>query len=164
MLRKIILGLCFLFCIISSPAFADSAPITEQEAKEVEAFFDDYINAANTYQEDLMERYTKDADIKRVVIKPNGTKETVDIPMDRYKKELKRGKTTAKLVKYTNKYLNRKLEKLSESTFKLKAKRFPMKDKKGLDAEFTIVKTPDGYKISEEKMETTVQRFLSEKN
>ena len=39
-----------------------------------------------------------------------------------------------------------------------------MKDKKGLDAEFTIVKTPEGYKISEEKMETTVQRFLSEKN
>ena len=41
--------------------------------------------------------------------------------------------------------------------------RIPFKDKKGLNAEFKVIKTPNGYKISEEKMETNVQRFLSEK-
>ena len=154
MIKKIISGLCF-FIIAISPSLADSAPITDKEIKEIEQFFNSYINSANTYKNNFIDHYSKDAVIERVVIKPDGTKQTVSIPMKRYIKELKLGRKTAKLIRYKNFYTNKKYEKISM--------RIPFKDKKGLNAEFKVIKTPNGYKISEEKMETNVQRFLSEK-
>lgn len=162
MLKKIILGLCFL-AFNFMPAFADSAPISDKEIKEIEEFFNSYVDSANNYKEDLINYYIENANIERIVIKPNGKNETVKIPMKRYKKELIKGKIAAKFVNYKNRYENRKYEKLSDSIYKIKTKRYPMKDKKGLNAEFTITKTPNGLKISSEKMETTVQRFLEEK-
>lgn len=163
MFKKIILGLCFLFCSIFNLAFADSAPISNDEIKEIENFFNLYVNSANSYDDNLINYYFEDAQIKRVVIKPNGDREDVIIPMDRYKKELNKGKMAAKLAKYKNKYLNKRYEKIGEATYRIKALRYPRNDKIGLNAEFQIVKTPLGYKISKEEMETTVQRFLNEK-
>ena len=162
MCKRIILGLCFLACSIF-PVLADSAPISESEIKEVEAFFNSYVNSANNYEDVLGELYTSNANIERVVIKSNGEKKSVIIPFERYKKELKKGKTTAKLVRYKNRYENKRYEKISDSIYKVKTKRFPRNDKIGLNAEFTITRTPSGLKISGEKMETTVQRFLEEK-
>lgn len=162
-MKRIILGLCFLAFINITPVFADSAPITEKEIKEVEQFFDSYVDSANNYKDDLVEKYTENADIERVVIKPDGTKESVKIPMARYIKELKLGKRTAQLVNYKNTYSNNKYEKIDDNKYKIKTTRTPFKDKKGLKAEFTVTKTTDGYKISAESMETNVQRFLSEK-
>ncbi len=163
MFKRFILCLCFLVYANTLPAFCDSAPITESEANEVEKFFDSYVDSANNYKDDLVSHYTDDAKIVRVVIKPDGTKQPVTIPMPRYINELKKGKITAKLVKYKNTYTNKKYEKMSDSEFKINAKRFPFKDKTGLKAEFIVIKTPNGFKIKEEKMETNVQRFLSEK-
>lgn len=163
MFKKIILGLCFSVFLFTSTAFADSAPITDKEAREVEQFFNSYVNSANNYKDDLISHYSKDAKIERVVIKPDGTKESVVIPMDRYVKELKIGRKTARLVKYKNTYTNKKYEKLGNNEYKIKTTRIPFRDKKGLGAEFTVVKTPSGYKISSESMETNVQRFLTEK-
>ena len=162
MFKQIILGLCFLLCTSNLIAHADSAPITKQEALEIETFFNSYINSANNYSDDFITHYTDNAEITRVVLKPNGTKETVIIPMDRYKKELNKGKITARLVKYKNRYLNKRYEKLADSTYKIKTLRYPRNDKNGLNAEFTIIRTPNGYKISKEIMETNVQRFLDE--
>lgn len=163
MFKKIILGLCFLFSSIVNFVLADSAPISNDEIKEIENFFNSYVDSANSYDDDLINYYFDDAKIKRVVIKPNGDREDVIIPMDRYKKELSKGKMVAKLAKYKNKYLNKRYEKIGEATYKIKALRYPRNDKIGLNAEFQIVKTPLGYKISKEEMETTVQRFLDEK-
>ncbi len=163
MFKRIILGLCFLAFFNLLPVFADSAPISQKEIAEVEKFFNSYVNSANNYQDDLVNHYNKNAKIKRVVIKPDGTKETVTIPMERYIKELKIGKKTAQLVNYKNTYTNRRYEKTGDNEYKIKTARIPFRDKKGLNAEFKVVRTPKGMKISEETMETTVQKFLSEK-
>lgn len=162
MIKRIILGLCFLACTMTY-TLADSAPITEKEAAEVENFFNSYVESANNYKDDLINHYTNDAKIERIVIKPNGEKETVEIPLERYKKELKLGKITAKLVNYKNKYSNNKYEKIEDNKFKIKTKRTPMNDKNSLNAEFIVTKTQDGLKISSESMETTVQKFLENK-
>ena len=162
MIKKIISGLCF-FVICIAPVFADSAPITDKEIKEIEKFFNSYINSANTYKDNFIDHYAKDAKIERVVIKPDGTKEKVEIPMKRYIKELKLGRKTAKLVRYKNFYTNKKYEKIGDDEYNITSMRIPFKDKKGLSAEFKVIKTPKGFKISEETMETNVQRFLSEK-
>lgn len=162
-MKRIILGLCFLAFLGVTPAFADSAPITDKEAREVEQFFDSYVDSANNYKDDLIDKYSQNADIERVVIKPDGSRESVKIPMERYVKELKTGKKTAKLVNYKNTYTNKKYEKVSDNEYKIKTTRIPFKDKKGLKAEFIVTRTPKGFKITGESMETNVQRFLSEK-
>ena len=161
-MKKILLGLCFL---AFSPIFvlADSAPISEIETKEVEAFFNSYVDSANNYKDDIQSKYDRKAVIKRVVIKPDGTKQTVVIPLDRYFKELKAGKNTAKLVNYKNTYTNKKYEKLGKDEYKVKTTRIPFKDKKGLNAHFIVKRTKNGLKISEESMETNVQKFLKAK-
>lgn len=161
MTKKFLSGLCFLFFISTMQVFAASAPISEQEAKEVEKFFNSYITSANNYKDDLIDHYDSNAIIERIVIKPDGTKESVKIPMPRYTKELRLGKRTAKLVNYKNRYINKKYEKISDNEYKIKTKRIPMRDKTGLNAEFTITRTPEGLKISHEAMETTVQKFLN---
>ncbi len=163
MFKKIIAGLCFSLAVTFAPVYADSAPITEAEAKEVEQFFDSYVDSANNYKDDLIDKYTEDAKIERVVIKPDGTKEAVEIPMDRYVRELKIGKKTAKLVNYKNTYTDKKYSKTGDNEYKIKTLRIPFKDKEGLAAEFTVIKTPNGLKIAEESMETNVQRFLNAK-
>jgi len=146
-----------------TPAFATSAPITAAEAKEVENFFNQYITSANNYEDDLINLYDPNAKIERVVIKKDGSKQSVFIPMQRYIKELKIGRKTAKLVNYKNRYINKKYEKIGDGEYKIKTKRIPFRDKTGLNAEFTVKRTPGGLKISHESMETTVQKFLNAK-
>lgn len=162
MIKKIILGLCFLAFLTPQTVFADSAPISKKEIKEVEQFFNTYIYSANNYKDDLIDKYTQNAEIERVVIKPDGTKQAVDIPMQRYIKELKLGRKTAKLLGYKNTYINKKYIKTGDNEYKIITTRIPFRDKEGLNAEFDVVKTPDGLKIAKESMETTVQRFLKE--
>ncbi len=162
MIKKIILGLCFLAFLTPLTAFSDSAPISKKEIKEVEQFFNTYIYSANNYKDDLIDKYTQNAEIERVVIKPDGTKQAVDIPMQRYVKELKLGRKTAKLIGYKNTYINKKYLKTGDNKYKILTTRIPFRDKNGLKAEFDVVKTPDGLKIAKESMETTVQRFLKE--
>jgi len=164
MIKQIISGLCFLaLSFLTAPVFADSAPITESERIEVENFFNSYIDSANNYRDDLVDKYKEDAKIIRVVIKPNGNKVPVVIPTKRYFDELKFGQKTARLVNYKNKYTNKEYLKTGENQYKILATRTPRQDKEGLNAEFTVIKTPDGLKIAEESMETTVQKFLKAK-
>ena len=163
MFKQIIAGLCFLVFVNITPVFADSAPITEKEAEEIEEFFNSYVDSANNYKDDLVDKYAENAKIERVVIKPDGSKQAVRIPMERYIKELKIGKKTAKLVNYKNTYTNRKFLKTGDNEYKIKTIRIPFKDKTGLSAEFKIIKTKNGLKIAEESMETNVQKFLDAK-
>ncbi len=133
------------------------------ELQDVQDFFENYIKAANSYSKTVTDFYLPDAKIIRVVLKPEGDTQSVDFPMERYKKELKKGQPLARLAKYKNKYTDKKFEKLSSGDYKISAMRTPSGDKKALPFYFIVTKTDDGWKVKEESMQTTVQKFLTSK-
>ncbi len=137
-------------------AFAD-------ELQDVQDFFENYIKAANSYSKTVTDFYLPDAKIIRVVLKPEGDTQSVDFPMERYKKELKKGQPLARLSKYKNKYTDKKFEKLSNGDYKISALRTPNGDKRALPFYFIVTKTEEGWKVKEESMQTTVQKFLTSK-
>ncbi len=154
MFKKIIMLLLPLFVFVPS-AFAD-------EVQDVQAFFNSFVNASNTYATNIPNYYVKNAKIVRVVYKPDGTKQAVVIPFDRYLQELKKGAALARTVRYKNRYENQKVTKVGND-YKLSAIRIPRNDKSGLPAYFIITKTQNGWKIKEESMGTNVQKFLEAK-
>lgn len=154
MFKKLILSLALLLGFTFA-AWAD-------EVQEVQQFFDSFVNASNTYATNLPSYYVPNAKIVRVVHKPDGTKQPVVIPFDRYLLELKKGAALAKTVRYKNRYENQKVTKVGND-YKLSAIRIPRNDKTGLPASFIITKTPQGWKIKEESMGTNVQKFLNAK-
>lgn len=154
MFKKLILSLALLLGFTFA-AWAD-------EVQEVQQFFDSFVNAANTYSTNLPNYYVNNAKIVRVVYKPDGTKQSVIIPFDRYLSELSKGAALAKTVRYKNRYENQKVTKVGND-YKLSAIRIPRNDKTGLPASFIITKTPQGWKIKEESMGTNVQKFLNAK-
>lgn len=154
MFRKLILFLCLFFAAI---------PSYSSDLGEVETFFESYVNAANSYSKDVVNYYLNDAKIIRVVLKKDGTTQAVSFPMERYRDELIKGQKFAKVAKYKNTYVNRNFEKLEDGNYKITASRIPNRDKTGLPFYFIVTKTDDGWKIKEESMETTVQKFLTSK-
>ncbi len=154
MFKKLILSLALLLGFTFA-AWAD-------EVQEVQQFFDSFVNAANTYSTNLPNYYVNNAKIVRVVYKPDGTKQSVIIPFDRYLSELSKGAVIAKTVKYKNTYINKKFTKVGND-YKITATRIPRNDKTGLSAYFIVTKTPNGWKVKEESMGTKVQKFLDAK-
>ncbi|MBR2069019.1 MAG: hypothetical protein IJ877_04570 [Candidatus Gastranaerophilales bacterium] len=134
-------------------AFAD-------DKQDVLNTFEKYVNAANSYSNDIPNYYTKDARIIRVVNKKEGGQKAVLIPFDRYLKELSSHAILAKTVKYKNRYENRKISK-TNGDYKISATRIPRNDKTGLPCHFIFTKTDSGWKIKEESMTTNVQTFLN---
>jgi|GEM_PF-1086827 len=149
------LMLCFA-AVFAAKAFA-------ADVEEVKKFFNSFTSALNSYSADVPDYFTNDAKIYRVVIKKDGTKESVQVPFDRYVSELNKGKIGAKLVGYTNRFENISVTKSDAKNFKLTAKRFPMDDTKGTDVTYVITDTGNGLKIKSESWDTTVQKFLNEK-
>lgn len=132
------------------------------ETKDVKCFFDSYVDAANSYSCDYFDYYTNNAKIIRVVEKPDGTEEVVNIPLERYKAEAKKTSKLAKLRKYKNKYLNVKILQQGND-YKIVAMRMPSTSDYKIPAYFIIGKDCDGnWKIKEESMNTRVQRFLNQ--
>ena len=154
MFKKIIILFVCVFAFLQQ-AYAD-------DLADVQSFFNSFVSASNTYSTNLPYYYVPNAKIIRVVHKPDGTKQSVIIPFERYLSELKKGAALAKTVGYKNRYDNQKITK-SGNDYKLSAIRIPRNDKTGLEAYFIITKTPRGWKIKEESMGTTVQRFLNAK-
>ncbi len=146
----------FLMTIFIAPSFAD-------ELQDVQTFFDNYVKAANSYSKSVTDFYLPDAKIIRVVQKPDGTLQSVDFPMERYKKELSKGLRLAKLSRYKNTYTNKSFKKLDDGDYKISAIRTPNRDKAGLPFYFIVTNTKDGWKVKEESMQTTVQKFLTSK-
>lgn len=146
----------FALSFCTHGAFAD-------ELEDVQMFFENYVNAANSYSKAVVNFYLPDAKIIRVVQKPDNTMQTVDFSMQRYKSELKKGQSLARLSRYKNAYTERKFEKLSDGDYKISALRTPNDDKKALPFYFIVTKTNDGWKVKEEFMTTTVQKFLTSK-
>lgn len=148
----------FCFFIFSLILFC--FPIFASEVGDVRLFFDNYVNDANSYSKSVPDYYSPDAKIIRVVIKPDGVRERVVFGFDDYLNQMKKRSKIAKLVRYKNRYENIFVSDIGGGRYKISAKRFPMRDKTGLNSYF-IVENADGeYKIIEESMETTVQDFL----
>ena len=154
MIKKILMSVLCLLAFFGC-AWAD-------EMSDVQSFFNSFVNASNTYSTTLPSYYVNNAKIVRIVHKPDGTKQAVVIPFDRYLQELKKGAALARTVRYKNRYENQKVTKVGND-YKLSAIRIPRNDKSGLPAYFIITKTQNGWKIKEESMGTNVQKFLEAK-
>ena len=103
MLKKIIMSfICTL--VLTLGAYAN-------ELSDVQTFFNNFVNASNTYSTTLPDYYVQNAKIIRVVHKPDGTKQSVVIPFERYLQELKKGAALARTVGYKNRYVNQKITK-----------------------------------------------------
>ncbi len=131
------------------------------EMQEVQSFFNRYTDAANNYDKDFFNYYINNAKIVRIVEKSDGTTETVNIPLERYKSEVKKSTKLMKMRKYKNFYSDIKIFPKGKD-YKISALRSPsIGDYKG-SAHFIIGKDNNGeWKIKEESMNTPVQAFLS---
>ena len=137
-----------------------SLPVSSSDINDVEKFFNEYVAAANSYSNNYFSYYSDNAKIFRVVEKPDGTCQSVDIPLERYKREAKKTSKFARLRKYKNKYFNIKISPCGED-YKLTAMRMPSTSDYKIPAHFIIGKDKNGnWKIKEESMNTKVQKFL----
>ena len=127
------------------------------------AFFNQYQNFANSYNDKILDMYSPNAKIIREVIKPSGEAEQVIVPAERYFKELKIGQKTAKLRKYRNSYKNVIAQK-ERNGIKVSAERQPSRESYWLKMYQIYTPTDSGLKITEEMMQTKVQSFLRHKN
>ncbi|MBE7704487.1 MAG: hypothetical protein E7Z90_01595 [Cyanobacteria bacterium SIG29] len=151
-MKNFILIILLFFCTIIN-ANAD-------EIKDIQTFFNEYINCANNYEQDFFNFYTNNAKIIRVVEKPDGTYTSVNIPIDKYKKEVKKSTKLMRLRKYKNNYYNVKITQLGED-YKISALRMPSTSNYKIPAHFIVGKDNKGeWKIKEESMNTKVQKFL----
>ena len=152
-MKKIIYLLFSLF-IFNSFCFAD-------ETDEVKNFFNNYVAAANNYDINFFDYYSNNAKITRVVQKPDGSTQSVNIPLSRYKYEAKKSTTLAKIRKYKNRYFNIKISRHGND-YKISADRMPSTSTYKIPAEFIIGKDSNGeWKIKEETLNTKVQLFLN---
>ncbi|MBQ8887105.1 MAG: hypothetical protein IJY61_05320 [Candidatus Gastranaerophilales bacterium] len=150
---KILLYVFILFLCINMRSFAD-------EIRDIQCFFNEYVSAANNYSCDYFDYYTNNAKIIRVVEKPDGTEQAVNIPLERYKSEAKKTSKLAKLRKYKNKYFNVRIFPHGED-YKIVAMRMPSTSDYKIPAYFIVGKDCNGnWKIKEESMNTRVQKFL----
>ena len=146
-----------IFCVFlfGGCGFAD-------DISEVQTFFNEYVDAANSYSSDYFNYYSDNPLIIRVVEKDDGTKEAVKVPFERYKKEAKISQKLAKLRRYKNKYFNIKITKHGKD-YKIAAMRMPSTSDYKVPAYFIVGKDDNGeWKIKEESMNTRVQKFLEE--
>ena len=140
--------------------FSDVYAQTPQDGM---AFFNQYQNFANSYNDKILDMYSPNAKIIRGVIKPSGEAEQVIVPAERYFKELKIGQKTAKLRKYRNSYKNVIAQKV-QNGIKVSAERQPSRESYWLKMYQIYTPTDSGLKITEEMMQTKVQSFLRHKN
>ena len=147
-MKKIILLVVAMF--LALPVFAG----TQADALK---FFDSYVNAANNYS-NLLDYYSPNAKIIRVVVRNDGTKGTANFAMRDYAYQMKIGAATAKIRKYKNYYTNIVATKTSNG-YKIICKRQPSGETYKLNAYFVVSDASGKWKIIEEMMETKVQAF-----
>ncbi|MBQ9244835.1 hypothetical protein IJ182_01040 [bacterium] len=130
------------------------------EMQDVQCFFNRYVEAANNYDNNYFNFYSNDAKIIRVVEKPDGTFEAVNIPLERYKSEAKKSQVLMKMRKYKNFYSNIKILPHGKD-YKIAALRMPSTSDYKVPSYFIVGKDCEGnWKIKEESMNTKVQAFL----
>ena len=146
-----------VFISVSLTAFANR----QEEALK---FFNNYVNAANTYSTTIPDFYSPSARIIRQVVKPDGTLVDRETTTARYISEMKKGQAVAKVRKYKNYYSDIKVTKINDNTYKISSLRQPTGEAYKLKAYMVVQKQPDGrWLIIEEMMQTKVQLFLNAK-
>ena len=135
-------------------AFADDA----QEARQ---FFNNYVNAANTYSPTVATMYSPSAKIIRQVVKPDGGLVDVSTNTATYIKQMKIGQAGAKLRKYKNTYTNITVTPVGNGSYKISSLRQPSGETYKLKTYMIVKKQPNGkWLITEEMMQTKEQIFL----
>ncbi len=148
--------------IITGISLAANAATTTPE--QVLAFFNKYVDAANTYSETITDYYSPNARIIRVVMKPDGTTATVTANTKQYFNQMRLGANLAKINKYKNYYTERKITKQG-GDFKITCLRRPSTSDYKIPAHFVIGLDANGnLKIKEEMMYTKQQKFLKYAN
>lgn len=154
---KKVLFLLVLFLSTSVAVFADN----QTEAVE---FFNKYVNAANTYSQELPSFYSPKARIIRQVIKPDGELVDKETDVARYVSEMKKSQALAKMRKYKNNYSDIKAVKINNNTYKVTALRQPTGETYKLKTYMVLEKQANGnWQIIEEMMQTKVQMLLHAK-
>ena len=151
-MKKLLLTF-ILMCGFTMSALAD-------DKSEALAFFDSYVNAANTYSPTVTTMYSPSAKIIRQVVKPDGS--TVDVNTDTatYIKQMKLGQAGAKLKKYKNTYTNIVTTPVNGG-YKISSLRQPSGETYKLKTYMIVKKQPGGkWLITEEMMQTKEQIFL----
>lgn len=139
---------------------AANAAVTADQAL---SFFSKYVNAANEYQEDVTTYYAPNAKIIRVVMKPDGSKVTLQTDTKEYFNQMRLGANLAKMKKYKNFYTNRKITKVGND-YKISALRQPSTSDYKIPAYFIIGEDSKGkLKIKEEMMYSKNQLLLKGK-
>ena len=152
-MRKILLMMVILAGLIG-------LRVQASELDEVRAFFNSYVNAANTYSTTIPDFYSPSAKIIREVVKPDGTLVDLDTDTATYIKQMKIGQTTAKVRNYKNTYRNVVIKPV-DGGYKISAERQPTGETYWLKFYQIVKKQPNGkWIITEEMMQTKVQIFL----
>ena len=154
---KKILSILIFFMSLGLGAFADNA-------KEAVDFFNKYVDAANTYSQELPTFYSPSARIIRQVIKPDGGLVDKETDVARYVSEMKKSQALAKMRKYKNYYSDIVATKMNDNTYKVTALRQPTGETYKLKTYMVLQKQPAGnWLIIEEMMQTKVQMLLHAK-
>ena len=151
--------MAFLLTFIISGAMLCAQAATPEQ---VLAFFNKYVDAANSYSETITDFYAPDAKIirVRVVMKPDGTTASVVANTKQYFNQMRLGANLAKFNKYKNYYTERKITKQGND-YKITCLRKPSTSDYKIPAHFVIGPDAKGnLKIKEEMMYTKQQRFL----
>ena len=148
-----------LFTIIA--LFVFSAFVYADDKKDALAAFNSYVNAANTYSNEVTGFYSPSAKIIRQVIKPDGGLVDVRTDTATYVKQMKISQAVAKTRKYKNNYTNVVVTPISPGKVKISSVRHPSLDNDSLKAYMIFQKQPNGrWMIVEEMMQTRQQIFL----
>lgn len=152
-MKKYLLTLLTII-FISLAANADN----KQEALD---FFNNYVNAANSYSNEIEYMYSPSAKIIRQVVKPDGTTVNATTDTATYIKQMKIGQAGAKLRKYKNNYSNITVLPLEDGSYKISSLRQPTGEDYKLKTYMIVKKQANGkWLIIEEMMQTKVQTFL----
>ena len=149
-MKKFVLAI-IIAVIFALPSFAG----TKEDALK---FFDSYVNAANNYSNTLLDYYSPNAKIIRVVVRKDGTKGTAKFAMKDYAYQMKIGKKKKKIRNYKNYYTKRVATKVGNN-YKITCLRQPSGETYKLNAYFIVSDATGKWKIIEEMMETKVQAF-----
>lgn len=150
----------FLIFLILGIVILAGSKVFADESQEALKFFKSYVQAANSYNPDIIQMYSPDAKIIRQVVKPDGSLVDVHTDTETYVHQMKLGQKGAKLRNYKNHYTDIKATKV-ENGYKISSLRQPGGEKYKLKTYMIVQKQPSGkWLIVEELMQTKVQSFL----
>lgn len=161
-MKKILSTIALLFA--AGVMFCFNSQANAATPQEVLTFFNNYVEAANTYSDSIVNYYDPSAKIIRVVMKKDGTTASVTADTKKYFNQMRLGANMAKLNKYKNFYTERKITKQGED-YKITCLRQPSTSDYKIPAHFVIGPDANGkLKIKEEMMYTKQQSFLKYAN